>query len=105
MMSRFRFIKSPSTGTIDIIKRRLRASDEIVAGLDWTAIGLIQTQVADIIFASDVAEKTADVDAIELSGTCPQHLTTLALFGETAAVDAALSAVKLALSDSGCAES
>ncbi len=100
-MAKYRFIKTPTRNTIEIIKRRLVSRDR-ADELDWTAVGLVQCSVADIIYASDVAEKTSDIIALELSGTCPQHITTLALFGETAAVDAALESVKRALAETEC---
>ena len=48
----------------------------------------------EIIVASDVAEKTADVFAGEIDGSCPQHMTCLAVIGKTSAVAAAMDAIK-----------
>ncbi|MBP0575058.1 BMC domain-containing protein [Mycobacterium tuberculosis] len=50
--------------------------------------------MADLFYFADLAEKAASVVAVEVFGTCPQHITTLALCGETSAVRAAASAIQ-----------
>lgn len=54
------------------------------------AIGLIMLPVPDLYFYADLASKSAHVAVSEIFGSCPQHITTLALFGEIAAVNEAM---------------
>lgn len=54
------------------------------------AVGLVQGQLADMIAAGDIAEKTSGVIVEEIQGICPQHFTMIALFGDTSAVAVAL---------------
>ena len=46
-----------------------------------------------IIYA-DVASKSANVVVSEVFGSCPQHITTLAIFGEISAVNVAMQAIE-----------
>lgn len=64
------------------------------------AVGLIQTNIVNLLYLGDLAQKAADVYPVELNGSCPQHITTLALLGEVAAVDAAMAAVRRELAGS-----
>lgn len=89
-------INSPSRGTVAILKRKV-LEKEIRTLLDETrveSVGLIQGQLARIIVASDIAMKSADILVSEISGSCPQHITMIALFGTTSAVKAAMNAVE-----------
>lgn len=54
------------------------------------AIGLLILPVPDLYFYADVASKSANVVVSEIFGSCPQHITTLAIFGEVAAVHEAM---------------
>lgn len=88
-----RIIKHPSQGTIDILFRRKgSARDVIPESID--AVGLVQGKVIEMIAASDVAQKSTGVTVEDIRGNCPQTMTLLAIFGETAAVETALRAIK-----------
>lgn len=54
------------------------------------AIGLAMLPVPDLYFYADVASKSAHVVVSEIHGSCPQHVTTLAIFGEISAVNEAM---------------
>ncbi len=56
----------------------------------YDAVGLFQTTVAGVLYYADRAAKTSNVYPVEIIGNCPQHITTLAFFGETAAVETAM---------------
>lgn len=62
--------------------------------IDFSAVGLVQGRLVDMIYAADIAEKTADVHVFDLKGTCPQHLTMIGIFGDIAAVRAGLDAIE-----------
>lgn len=89
-------INSPSVGSVNILKRKI-TDREIRDRLEKRrveAVGLVQGQLAQIIVAADVAEKAADVMVTEISGSCPQHITMIALFGDTSAVRSAMEAIE-----------
>ncbi len=83
------FIKSPSDGVIKMLQNRSFSKD-FFDDQAFDAIGLIQGKLSEMIKAADIAEKSADVKAIEIKGICPQHFTMIALFGDTASVNEAL---------------
>ncbi|MGB9804460.1 MAG: BMC domain-containing protein [Desulfofundulus sp.] len=90
-----RLIKSPSPAVLRIIAARRPGQDR--PSLDRAgAIALIQGQLADILLAADLAEKAAAVEVDEVRGSCPQHMTMIAVWGDTAAVQEAVEAVKTA---------
>lgn len=93
-----RIIKSPTKGTISMLKRRM--SGDIAKGfpVKYDAIGLIQGKLVDMVLAADIAEKAADVYIEEIRGLCPQHFVLLAVFGDTSSVEAALKEIKEELS-------
>ncbi len=81
-------INNPTKGTLKILARRI-ADREIREKLNTESIesiALIQGRVSKIIAIADDAEKTADVTAVEVTGSCPQHLTIIALIGSLSAV-------------------
>ena len=86
----YRIIKSPSKGTVELLKRRMGIRDEesIIDNAD--AIGLVQGKMIDMICASDIAQKLVGVEVFDIRGICPQHMTLLAIFGDTASVSSAL---------------
>jgi microcompartment protein CcmL/EutN len=57
-------------------------------------VGLVQGQLAEMLMAADIAEKAAQVAVEEVRGICPQHITMIAVFGDIAAVEAALKAIQ-----------
>ncbi|MFZ7101201.1 MAG: BMC domain-containing protein [Peptococcaceae bacterium] len=93
----YRMIKSPSRGTLDMLLRR-KSSPATVPIVNYDAIGLIQGRLIDMVFAADIAEKAAGVVVEDIKGHCPQNLIMIAVFGDTAAVEAAINQIKEKLS-------
>lgn len=92
-----RIMKTVSPGTKQIIKRRARMEGLDVLFEENEALALLNGNVTDLIYASDVAQKAAAVQVFEISGNCPQHLTCLAVLGDPAAVDEAVKAILIKL--------
>lgn len=88
-----RIIKSPSQGTIDILMRRM-GSGRDCKPVCVDAIGLVQGRMIDMIIAADIAEKAVGVTVEDIRGSCPQNMILLAIFGDTASVESALSEIK-----------
>ena len=94
----FRIIKSPSKGTLDILRRRKRSG--VAKDFEKTdAIGLVQGKLIDMVFASDVAEKAVGVVVEDIRGSCPQNMILLAIFGDTASVEAAIKEIQEKIRD------
>lgn len=89
----FRIIKSPSAGTIDILRRRMANDANKKLNL-IEAVGLVQGRMIEMICAADVAEKAVGVTVADVKGSCPQNLILLAIFGDTASVEAAIQEIK-----------
>lgn len=89
-------IHRPSAATLSMIERK--AYDPLIrktlAEDGAESVGICQGSVLEIIVASDIAEKTANVIAGELNGSCPQHMTCLVVIGKTSAVTAAIDTIK-----------
>ncbi|HNX75354.1 MAG TPA: BMC domain-containing protein [Candidatus Rifleibacterium sp.] len=95
-----RLVKRPSRGFWAILEGRRVDSHYFEKYQQPTdAVGLIQGPVAAILAASDIAEKAAAVQVAEIRGVCPTHMTLIALYGDTSAVEAALGAVNDQLGD------
>ncbi len=94
----FRIIKSPSEGTKDILKRRMVTSSKLDIS-KVGAIGLVQGKLIEMIYAADIAEKAVGVTVEDIKGSCPQHMILLAIFGDTASVEAAISEIKLKMKE------
>lgn len=90
-----RIINAPTPETLAMLKRRIpsEARSRLV-GVRIDAIGLIMLPVPDLYFYADQASKSAHVVVSEIFGSCPQHITTLAIFGEVAAVNEALARIE-----------
>lgn len=88
-----RLIKHPSQGTVDILLRRKGSARDVVPE-NIDAIGLVQGKMIEMIVASDAAQKSVGVTVEDIKGSCPQNMILLAIFGDTAAVETALRAVK-----------
>jgi microcompartment protein CcmL/EutN len=73
--------------------RERSASKGFFENKTWDAIGLVQGKLSEMLVAADVAEKAANVKALEIRGVCPQHFTMIALFGDTASVNEALNSI------------
>lgn len=94
----FRMIKSPSESTVDILMRRIGASvNKRLACFD--AIGLVQGRMIEMICAADIAEKAVGVTVADVKGSCPQNMILIAIFGDTASVEAALQEIKRKLEE------
>ena len=88
----YRIIKSPTQGTIDILCRRKGSGPSKPIG--QAAIGLIQGRMIEMVCAADVAEKAVGVTVEDIRGNCPQNMILLAIFGDTASVEAALDEIR-----------
>lgn len=86
-------IKSPTSGTIEMLNRRRALAKPIKEYDYYDTIGLIQGKLIEMVTAADVAEKAANVYVEEIRGLCPQHFSMLAIFGDTSSVEAAVKAV------------
>lgn len=89
----YRVIKSPSKGTMDILLRR-KGSGVNVNVPCCDAVGLVQGRLIDMVCAADIAEKAVGVTVEDIKGTCPQNMIMIAIFGDTASVEAAISEIK-----------
>ncbi|CAJ0992921.1 hypothetical protein SODG_002304 [Sodalis praecaptivus] len=86
-----RIINAPTPETLAMLKRRIPSeSRNRLERVHIDAIGLIMLPVPDLYFYADKASKSAHVAVTEIFGSCPQHITTLAIFGEVAAVNEAM---------------
>ena len=47
-----------------------------------------------MVVAADIAEKAVGVTVEDIRGSCPQNMILLAIFGDTASVEAALAQIK-----------
>ncbi|MDN5280702.1 MAG: hypothetical protein PWR01_4667 [Clostridiales bacterium] len=89
-----RLVKRPASGFWAILEhRRIESKHFEDYKTPPDAVGLIQGPVASILAAADVAEKAAAVQVAEIRGVCPTHMTVIAVYGDTSAVEAALRAV------------
>ena len=88
-------VKRPSAGFWAILEsRRVRLPNISEPFPLPDAVGLMQGPAASILAASDIAEKAAAVKVAEIKGVCPSHITVIAIYGDTSAVAAALSAIQ-----------
>ncbi len=95
MALNIQFITHPGQGVIEMLSTRMGATGKkSLEIIDFSAVGLVQGRLVDMMYAADVAEKTADVHVFDLKGTCPQHLTMIGIFGDIAAVKASLDAIQ-----------
>lgn len=89
----YRIIRQPSQGTLDILAHR-KGSPSSHKVADTDAVGLVQGKLIDMLVAADIAEKTVGVTVEDIRGSCPQNMIVLAIFGDTASVEAALARMK-----------
>lgn len=89
-----RIIKSPSSGAVDILIKRSSPGNQPGPTEKIGAIGLIQGLFIEMVCAADIAEKAANVTAVDIRGNCPQNMLLLALFGDTASVEAAIEEIR-----------
>lgn len=92
----YRIIKSPSQGTIDILRRRRAGGNPNQNHTEERieAVGLIQGRMIEMVTAADIAEKAAGVTAEDIRGNCPQSMIMLALFGDIASVETAIEQIR-----------
>lgn len=91
-----RIIYNPGKACLEMFYRKMSkaAKDELQEKTKFfNAIGLVQTTVTGVLYYADVASKASNVFPVEIVGSCPQHITTLALFGDTSAVETAMRAI------------
>ncbi|MDR3438607.1 BMC domain-containing protein [Telmatospirillum sp.] len=90
-----RIINAPRPEVMHMLERRMTPDARTqLRERSFDAVGLVQTSVPDVYFYADLAQKASNVFAVELFGSCPQHITTLAFFGETSAVRTAMQAIQ-----------
>jgi hypothetical protein len=92
-------ISHPSPGVFEFLRQRVGVIGKKIfaeAEVPFTAVGLVQGKVVDMIAAADVAEKAGDVLVFDLKGICPQHITMIGIFGDIADVEAAMDAIEKA---------
>lgn len=90
-----RLINAPKKSVVDMIRRHLPPeSRKQLDDFSFDCIGLINAIVPNIYYFADIAMKAGPVFASEISGTCPQHTTTLAIFGNIASVKSAMDAIE-----------
>jgi hypothetical protein len=90
----FRIIKSPTAGTIDILMRRMGPGTDSAELRNADAVGLVQGRMIEMICAADIAEKAVGVTVEDIRGSCPQNMIMIAIFGDTASVESAISEIK-----------
>lgn len=94
----FRIIKSPSEGTMDIIKRRVGVNCKTdLSSVD--AVGLVQGRMIEMICAADIAEKAVGVTVEDIRGSCPQNMILIAIFGDTYSVESAIKEIKVKMEE------
>ena len=92
-------ISHPSPGVFEFLRQRVGTVGKKIfaeAEVPFTAVGLVQGRVVDMIAAADVAEKAANVRVFDLKGICPQHITMIGIFGDIADVKASIAAIEQA---------
>lgn len=90
----FRIIKSPSTGAVDILMRRMGSGSDKNELKNADAVGLVQGKMIEMICAADIAEKAVGVTVEDIRGSCPQNMIMIAIFGDTASVESAIWEIK-----------
>lgn len=90
-----RIINAPRPEVMHMLERRMPPDARSrLQERPFDAVGLVQTSLPDLYYYADLAQKASNVFTVELFGSCPQHITTLAFFGETSAVHTALQAIR-----------
>ncbi len=92
-------ISHPSPGVFEFLRQRGGAVGKKILPEDeiqFSAVGLVQGKVIDMIAAADVAEKAGNVRVFDLKGICPQHVTMIGIFGDIADVKASIAAIEQA---------
>lgn len=95
---KIRIMKTVSAGTQEIVKKRVRKEDVEQLFQKNSALALVHGDVCEMIYASDLAQKTSNVEVFEIPGSCPQHMTCLGILGDVSAVEAAVQKIKSEIS-------
>ena len=65
-------IRAPTDAFLEILLNNVRPSDRKRLGaFKWGAVGLFQSRLIDLYWASDVAEKASSVSVALVMGNCP----------------------------------
>lgn len=94
----FKLIKSPTDGVKRALSKRMGAEGRAVLE-EVSAIGLMQGKLIEMIYAIDIAEKSAGVLVEDIKGVCPQHMTSIAILGDTSSVQSAIEEIKLKMKE------
>ncbi|WP_333861962.1 BMC domain-containing protein [Clostridium sp.] len=91
-----RIIDGILTGTLEILYRKIMDPKirDLIEKSGVTTVGLCSGKFVDMIVASDIAEKAANVIVSEISGLCPQHTICIGIFGDTGSVKSALKSIE-----------
>lgn len=88
-------INAPVFNVRKMLERRVPADvRKRLEDTGYDAVGLVQTSIASLFCYADIASKASNVLVVEITGSCPQHITTLAFFGEISAVTTAMQAIE-----------
>ena len=97
MAFNIQLISHPTPGVFELLRQRVGATGKQILSqpeIPFTAVGLVQGKVLDMIAAADVAEKAANVRVFDLKGICPQHITMIGIFGDIADVKTSIKAIE-----------
>ena len=98
----YRIINAPLPEVLHMLERRMPPDMRSrIRDRSFDAIAHIQTSVPDLFFYADLAQKASSVFTVELFGSCPQHISTLAVFGGTSAVTAGVQAIEASQNQTG----
>lgn len=92
-----RIIRAPRPDTIALLLRRMAPEARRQAeNAHFDAIGLIQANLPNLFYFTDIGLKAGNVVAVEIIGNCPQHINTVAFLGSNEAVNAAMEGITAA---------
>jgi hypothetical protein len=97
MAFNIQLISHPTPGVFEFLRQRVGTTGKQILSqveMPFTAVGLVQGRVVDMVAAMDVAEKAANVYAFDLRGLCPQHITMIGIFGDIADVKTSIKAIE-----------
>jgi len=93
-MIRYRVIRAPETEVKAMLMRKISAeSRQMLEQMPYDTVALVQTDIPSIYYFADLAAKASSVYTTELMGSCPQHISALAVFGGASAVEEAVQAI------------
>lgn len=99
-MFRFRIINAPGPDTIALLSERMNIKSRKKLENDhFDSVLLVQADLPDLFYFADIGQKAGAVVAVELNGSCPQHMSTVAFLGDTDSVNAAIHAIHAARND------